>query len=173
MGFTTPILFWRTDFCSQPGRGMPRPAWVIKNASRQSYHICLAGTDDGFCLLGFSNQTDSDDGHLYFLFDSLCKRYLIVRPNADFLLWAQSAAGDMNIVAAQLVQCFCQLHGLFQIPPPLDPVGCRDAYANRFVSRESSANLLKNLQQQTHTILQRATVLISALVGEWGQELMQ
>jgi hypothetical protein len=48
-----------------------------------------------------------------------------------------------------------------------------DAHRDRMVSREGGAHRIKDFEWKAHAVLQAATILIVATVGEWREELVQ
>src|ERR1700724_3662923 len=154
-------------------RGVPWPAWVVEYRARKRDQIGVAGTDDGFGLLKLGNKPDSDHGHARCPLHGARKWHLITRPDRDPLERSETAARHVNGRAAARFQRLCKRDCLVDVPSPIHPVGAGHAHRNRMVSREGGAHRIKDFEWKAHAVLQAATILIVATVGEWREELVQ
>lgn len=67
----------------------------------------------------------------------------------------------------------CQRYALVDVPAAIDPVGGPDANTDRLTGGKYGAHGIKDLQRKTHTVLQQATILVGALIGNRRHELVQ
>ena len=63
--------------------------------------------------------------------------------------------------------------GLLDVPPPLGPVGARDADGDRPFCRIGSADRLEHLQRETHAVFKAAAIGVAAAVRQRRQEAVQ
>ena len=79
----------------------------------------------------------------------------------------------MNIVAAQRFQLLAKLNGLLAVPAAFDPVGSRQPDAHRHGVAHRLADRVKHFQRIAQTVFQRTAVLITALIAERREKLVQ
>ena len=97
--------------------------------------------------------------------------HLVLGAQCDFLQGRHAARGDVHELRSGLFEQNRQFTGLVDRPAAIDPVGARDAHAQR--ATKGFAHGLEHFQRKTDTVFKRATVLVGALVGQRRQELVQ
>jgi hypothetical protein len=112
-------------------------------------------------------------GMLRFLPDAGRELDLVARAHRDLLQGRHAAARHVEELAAALFQLGGKGEALRQVPAALDPVGGRDAHAHHHLRRYRRADRIEHLQREAHAVLERAAVVVGALVGQRRQELVQ
>jgi len=82
-----------------------------------------------------------------------------------------AAAGDVDEITAARLELQSERDAVLDCLAILHPVHARNPHAQHQV-RHCSFDSLKNLKWKAHAVLQRATVLIGALVGDGREKLM-
>src|SRR3984893_8506236 len=154
-------------------RGVPWPAWVVEYRARKRDQIGVAGTDDGFGLLKLGNKPDSDDGHARCPLHGAREWHLIIRPDRDPLGRSETAARHVNGGASACLKRLRKCDCLVDIPSAIHPVGAGHTHRDRTVGRKGGTHRIKDFERKAHSVLQAATILIAAWVGEGRKELGQ
>ena len=119
-----------------------------------------------------SNSNDMKPGHI--ALDLFGEGDLVSREGLDLLLVSVSAGGDMEDIDTGFFDPLGNLDSLFNFPggciEVLDIVCGRNSEDNRLLGREVGANLTDDLEKETGTVLERASVVVSTLVAEGGKE---
>src|SRR6266702_4703431 len=162
-----------THMCAKLRCGVPRPAWVVEDGARDRDEIGVARPDDGFGLLELRDEPHCDHRHLDSLLDGARERHLIVWSDRNLLCRMQSAAGNVNGTAAELLDLSRECDGLFDVPSALDPI--RAGYPDRdgFVGRESIAYRFEYFERKADAVFERAAIFVFASIRQRRDELMQ
>src|SRR6266851_8096274 len=150
--------------------GMPTPAGIPEQPARKRDHVGLAFGDDFLGLSRFGNQADCDGDDAGVLADAFGERDLVAGSDGNRLVLHQPAARTIDPVAAESLQFPGEHDGLLEVPAALDPVGARDAHAERLAFRPRRAHGGKDFQRKAHPVGERAAVLVVAPVRERRQE---
>ncbi len=105
---------------AKAGRSVPRPVRIVEYRAGEGDQVGIAFFQRHFRLLRVGDQPHANHRDSYLLANIAGERQLIPRPNGDRLLGRQTAAGDVNIVAAQRFQLLAKLNGLFAVPAAFD-----------------------------------------------------
>src|SRR6516164_7825614 len=133
--------------------GMPRPARVVENRTRQRDQVGVAGTDDGFSLVKLGDEPDGDHGDARCLLHGAREWHLITWSDWDLLGWSETAARHVNCSAAARFQRLRKSNCLLDIPATVHPVSAGYAHRNRAVGWKGSANRVKDFECETHAVL--------------------
>ena len=153
--------------------GVPGPARIPHGGARQADQIRLAGGDDVLGLLVAGDQADGHGGDAALALDLLGERHLVARRERNLLLRVEPAAGDVHIVAAELLELLRQHHGFLGRPAAIDPVGRRYADAERFLLGPRRAHRLVDFERKADAVFGRVAVFVGALVRDRRHELVQ
>jgi len=118
----TQIGVWRTHMCAELRCGVPRPARVVEDGARDRDEIGVPCSDDGFGLLELRDEPHCDHRHVDGLLDGARERHLIVGADRNLLCRMQPAAGNVNGIAAELLDRLRERDGLFDVPSAVDPI---------------------------------------------------
>lgn len=132
--------------------------------------IGLSFLQNLFGLLGLGDESNSDGGDLSLIADTLGVRNLVsglnIDANADV-----SAGRNVNNVNAESLELTGEFDGIVDSPSSLlQKVGGRDADEQGL--GPGGANLLDSLENKTGAVLEAASVLIRAVVGNGRQEVV-
>src|SRR5260221_1911926 len=152
---------------------MPRPARIVENGPRKRDQVGIAGTDNGLALLKLRNEPDSDHGYACCFLSGAGEWHLMARTKGGRGGRGETAARNVNRGAATCLQRLSKRDCLVDVPAAVSPVGAGYAHRNRTISREGGAHRVKDFERKPHAVLQAATILIVAPVGERRQELVQ
>ncbi len=101
------------------------------------------------------------------------ERPLVAGAHGDLLPRHQPARRTVHQVHAAGPQQRRQRARVVERPPPVGPVGARQAHRQRERVRPHGAHRVHHLQQDAHAVREGAAVAVGALVGERGQEAVQ
>ena len=167
------ILFRRKHRSTQFRRSTPRPTRIEEHRTSQRDHVRIARRNDRLGLHGIRDEAHGHHRHIHRLLHATGKRHLVARPHRDALPRIEAARGHMDHVATVRFQRLRELDGLFQVPTAFDPVGGGQTHGHRAIRRECRTHRIEHLEREAHAVLERAAVLIGALVRQRRQELMQ
>ncbi len=137
---------------------------------------CAVGLTRGHDVLGLLRLGDDADrpGLDVGLLAHACRQPdLIARTDGDLLGRRVTARTDIDEVAAQGLQLARGLDRVLDGEAAFDPVGRRDAHAQRLVARPRLAAGLEHLERKAPALFHRAAILVAAPVAERREELVQ
>ena len=144
---------------------MPRPSGVIENRAGQRDDVGLPGGHNRLGLVKTGDQSHGNDGNSNSGPDSAGQGYLIARPYGNLLSGMETAAGNMNRVAARGFEYRGEGASLFDVPTSFDPVRAGNANADRPVG-DRLTHGLEYFKRKPHTVFQRSAIPIVTLIGE-------
>ncbi len=100
-------------------------------------------------------------------------RHLIARTDRDVLSWNEATARDVNRSAAPRFQRLRYCNRLIDVPAAVHPVRTGDPHRNRPSGWKDGPYRLKDLERETHTLLQAPAILIVTTAGKGWEVLVQ
>src|ERR1700730_12935165 len=158
---------------SEVPAGVPWPAWVGEYRARKRDQIGIAGPDGVLGLFELGDEPDSDHGYARRPLHGAREWNLIARPDRDPLGRAKTTARYVNGGASACLKRLRKCDCLVDIPTAVRPVGAGHTHRNRTVGRKGGTHRIKDFERKAHSVLQAATILIVASVGERRKELVQ
>ncbi len=117
-----------------------------------------------FRVLEIRDQANGDHRHFHRCFDCSRERHLITGTDRDLLRRCQSAAGNVNGIAASRFERLGEFDGLLDIPAIRRPIRSRDANAHWLFGRDRGADRIEHFERKAHAILERAAVFVMATI---------
>lgn len=150
---------------------------VLEPRASSSNQIGLALCHNLIGLLAVGDRAHSNDAQaLDLLLDTLGKVNLVTGRVGNLLIGSVACRRDVHNIDASVASPLGDLDSLVDGPggdiQVLNTVGSGQAQEHRLLSREVGADGLDDLEQQTGAVLERAAVMVGALVGDRGQELV-
>ena len=159
------------DRAAQGHSGFPAPARLVQERARQRHQIGVATLQHGLRLGRLGDQAHRDGGQGRCFFDRFGQVHLVLGTNGNFLLRRDTARRDVHELRPGLLEQNGQLGGFFHRPAAVDPVGARDAHAQR--AAKGLAHGFEHLQRKADAVFKRAAIRVGALVGNRRQKLVQ
>ncbi len=143
---------------------------IAEQRARKTHRIRLPEGHDLLGLRGLRDEAHGDGGNARAGPDRLGERHLVARTELHLRVVDIAARRSVDHVDADLLQAPAQHHRLLDVPAALRPVGRRDAIEDRLVLRPRIAHGARDLEGETHAIVERASVCVGALVGDRRDE---
>ncbi len=121
-------------------------------------------------MIGFADGPHGHRGNAGLLANAVCKWRLEHAPIGDFFLLAHLARRAIDEVGTCGLERFGDFHRIGGRNAALHPVVGRDANRQGAIRRPRLAHSRKHLQRIAQAMVQRATVVVGALVGEGADE---
>ncbi len=90
---------------------MPRPAWIVEHAARQSDQVRIPRLQYRLRLIEIRDQAHRHDGDADRLLDGARERHLIAGTNGHPGVRSEAAAGHMDRIATMRLQRLREFHG--------------------------------------------------------------
>ena len=137
--------------------------------ARQQHDVRLSGANDSVGLMRFGDHPHRAGKDARLAPDALREWRLVGRPNLLLGMRHDPAGRAIHQVDAQRPETAGQLHGILELPAVLHPVDGRDAHEQRQGIRQRGAHRGGHFQGQPDAAVERAAILIGAVVGEWRE----
>ena len=156
---------------------MEGPVGIAEEFAGEEDEVGLAGADDLVGLSGGGDHTYGPGGDGGFAADGCGVDDLVARADRDLLSWVIAAGGDVDEVHACLLEEFGEGYGLRKVPACAEglggPVCGGDADEEWEMFRPRGADGADDFEREAGAIFEGAAVLVGAVVGERGEELVE
>ena len=143
---------------------------IVEEAARHRHHIGLALRDDRLGVFGLDDQADGARGNAGFLLHARGDRHVVAGLARVADIGGDAAGRDADEVEPFAFKRLGNRHRVVGGQPALAPVAAGDARAERQAARHHRAHRARDRKRKAQAVLERAAILVGALVGDRRHE---
>lgn len=144
---------------------MHGPVGIPEHGATNQNGVSLPGPNDLIGLLCGGDQTDCTGGHARGTYRS-GELNLVSRSMRDGHSWQDSSGRAVDQVGPGVLEHGGEAHRVIDCPAVIPPIRCGDPDQNRNVIAYGFTNLNHHFEQQTHSILERAAVVVCPVIAK-------